>query len=458
MTLSDPLLKELKGHIGGLIASRPGPYTDDDEGVFLICHALESIFLKGLIRHDGFTPWRTDCFQWFHQLVRKYNKVLPLTFRGVFDDIMNDRKARTNSGKTRLLIRHCLKRKCLHTPVQYHVENQDYDDSTLRVNYNPNASVLGHEILSQIFLSLVLQLSNYDFNFDLTNSSFLDESWQIPKLFKTELVPCDKLGLTLGFPMGFAVIVKILDHSVAAEFSGKIEVGDIMDEFNGTPVRHFYGSKIEGLFRKCKKKPFKITFIKSKDSETGQIFLPAIKLYRVLGMDPELLNYPEPAYRRRATKSLENTEFDMGSTNSESDIDNESILDRLQERDTNAKSSKRKPEVQEQLINVEVEVEKQSEQTDSENAVVNSNYLDLLSSLVDTTSSNLDLLTSDAPLIPDLMSEDLPAQLILESDENGESNSRRKEDEGIGEQSRESYYDNSTKPCQYYDDTHPFLV
>lgn len=150
-------------------------------------------------------------------MIHCFCRVLPLTFRGAFDDIMNDRKARTNSGKTRLLIRHCLRRKCLHTPVEFHVENRDFEDTNLRVNFNPHASVLGHEILSQIFLSLLLQLSHYDFNFDLTNSSFLDESWQIPKLFKTELVPCDKLGLTLGFPMGFAVIVRILEHSVAAE-------------------------------------------------------------------------------------------------------------------------------------------------------------------------------------------------------------------------------------------------
>lgn len=62
------------GHIGTLAASGSGPYTDDDDAVFLVCHSLESIFLKGLVRHDGFTPWKTDCFQWFHQLVRKYNR------------------------------------------------------------------------------------------------------------------------------------------------------------------------------------------------------------------------------------------------------------------------------------------------------------------------------------------------------------------------------------------------
>lgn len=77
---------------------------------------------------------------------------------------------------------------------------------------------MGHEILSQIFLSLIQQLSHYEFRFDLLNSSFLDESWQIPEVVKAEFVPvCDKLGLTLGFPMGFAVIVDIIAYSLAAE-------------------------------------------------------------------------------------------------------------------------------------------------------------------------------------------------------------------------------------------------
>ncbi|OXA58573.1 uncharacterized protein LOC110846705 [Folsomia candida] len=290
MTLSDPLLKELKGHIAKLVLGSNPPYGDENETVFLLCHCIESIFLKGLIRHDGFRPWRTDCFSWFYQLVRKYHRVVPLTFKLAFEEVLNDPKTRTQAGKMRLLIRTCLKKRCLHIPIQFHVENQDYDDRNLRVNYH-GQSIMGHEILSQIFLSLIQQLSHYEFRFDLLNSSFLDESWQIPEVVKAEFVPvCDKLGLTLGFPMGFAVIVDIIAYSLAAEVSDTVAVGDIMDEFNGIAVRNFYGSKIESLFRKNRSKPFTITFIKATDSK-GQIYLPAIKLYKILGLDPEKLSY-----------------------------------------------------------------------------------------------------------------------------------------------------------------------
>jgi hypothetical protein len=141
-----------------------------------------------------------------------------------FEQVLNDPKTRSQSGKMRLLIRTCLTRKCLHIPIAFHVENEDYDDVDLRINYHRQGSILGHEILSQIFLSLIQQLSHYEFNFNLCNSSFLDESWQIPQLIKAEFVPCDKLGLTLGFPMGFAVIVNIIDHSLAAEVVINIDI------------------------------------------------------------------------------------------------------------------------------------------------------------------------------------------------------------------------------------------
>ena len=144
-------------------------------------------------------------------------RVIPLVFRSSFEEVLNDKKTKSYVGKARLLIRTCLQRKCLHVPVELHVKNQDFQDETLRVSYRASGSILGHEILSEIFLSLLLQISHFDFKFDLSNSSFLDESWQIPAVVKVEMVPCERLGLTLGFPLGFPVIVSIREHSAVAE-------------------------------------------------------------------------------------------------------------------------------------------------------------------------------------------------------------------------------------------------
>ena len=106
-------------------------------------------------------------------------------------------------------------------PVDFHIGNEDYKNTSLRVNYNTTNSILGNEILSQILYSLLLQLSYFNFDLDLDNAAFLDDSWQIPLMHKVELVPCKELGLTLSFPLGFPVVVRIKEHSLAAEVVSK---------------------------------------------------------------------------------------------------------------------------------------------------------------------------------------------------------------------------------------------
>jgi hypothetical protein len=140
-----------------------------------------------------------------------------LVFKVAFDEVLGNWKTKTPLGKLRLLIRTCLKRRCLFVPIQFHVENEDFNDPDLRVTYDPQNSVMGHEILSRIFLSLVEQLSLYAFPFDLCNASFLDESWQLGVSVKVEMVPCEQLGLTLGFPLGLPLVVNIIENSCAAE-------------------------------------------------------------------------------------------------------------------------------------------------------------------------------------------------------------------------------------------------
>ena len=45
-----------------------------------------------------------------------------------------------------------------------------FDDA----NYHPDSSILGNDILSQIFVSLVRQLATFTFQLELQNASFLD--------------------------------------------------------------------------------------------------------------------------------------------------------------------------------------------------------------------------------------------------------------------------------------------
>lgn len=59
-------------------------------------------------------------------------------------------------------------------------------------------SIIGNEILGEIFLSLLYQCSHISFDLKLENASFLDETWQLPIYQQHELVPCMDLGVYLG--------------------------------------------------------------------------------------------------------------------------------------------------------------------------------------------------------------------------------------------------------------------
>lgn len=59
-------------------------------------------------------------------------------------------------------------------------------------------SIIGDEILGEIFLSLLYQCSHINFELQLDNASFLDDTWQLPGYHEYELVPCMDLGVYLG--------------------------------------------------------------------------------------------------------------------------------------------------------------------------------------------------------------------------------------------------------------------
>lgn len=169
-------------------------------------------------------------------------------------------------------------------------------------------------------------------------------------------------------------------------------------------------------------------------------------------MDPELLNYPEPAYRRHA-KSVVNTETDF-EPNSEPECCTDCDMDQQDKSNSNGELTRI---TDDKLIDVEVANQEQLASTEQD--LVNSSYLELLSSL-DPPASTLDLLTSD---IPDLMSQDnTPAQLILEPTENGESGSVLEPNGRATDHSHNhgNMQDQKMK-CEarnFYDDSHPFLV
>lgn len=210
-----------------------------------------------------------------------------------------------------------------------------------------------------------------------------------------------------------------------------------MDEFNSIPLRNFYGSKIESLFKKHKSKPFKLTFIKAND-DRGQLYLPAIKLYRMLGLDPEQMY----------TKTRENSnEFDPSchdkvSTSMGQHIDNQT-----------------KDLLQDEFENVANGVGKGGEGSSK-------TVMEEVSLMEDVSidSANVDTLV-DIDLNPQLeinwdsliSTHYYDANNSEPSKENGAliSKSSKTNDRPHNEQRREN---NSVFQSKYVDDTNPFVV
>lgn len=63
--------------------------------------------------------------------------------------------------------------------------------------YYDKDSIVSNEILCQIFISVLLQISKLNFKLDLMNSSFLDDTWELPECKSLELVPCKTLGISV---------------------------------------------------------------------------------------------------------------------------------------------------------------------------------------------------------------------------------------------------------------------
>ncbi|XP_021915109.1 uncharacterized protein LOC110827603 [Zootermopsis nevadensis] len=184
----------------------------------------------------------------------------------------------------RLLIRTCLVNRCLHVPVEILVRKRQP-----RNLYDETISILGDEILGEIFLSVLLQCSRLQFKLHLYNASFLDETWFLPHYLKLEFVPCKVLGICACFVSGKAVIVGIKSDSVAAE-DDKIEVGDVLDELNGNHITTSKRGKLSSIMRKASGQPIIINVIKAHLSVTGDFFPPIICLLRQAHLDPDELH------------------------------------------------------------------------------------------------------------------------------------------------------------------------
>ncbi|GJQ72241.1 hypothetical protein Trydic_g3332 [Trypoxylus dichotomus] len=286
MSVSDPLIKDIKGCILAFLEEiRINHCINDSNAVLLLfCQNLEKILNLGLVpvyNTFGFCKY-IDAWIWLEKITHDRNANLSYSYVHCIGNVKLCRNVITNIGKLRLLIRLCLIHKCLHIPIEY-LKNY----KKLNVVYKEN-SIVGDEILCEIFLSVLRQCTKINFKLNANNSSFLDLSWSIPELVKLEYVPCDILGMTVSFAGEKAIIMSIQPNSVASE-SGKIEVGDVLDSLNGVQICSATKGRLRTIFKSCKGRPIVLTIIKAVHSDTKQIYLPIINLLRHVRIDPVVL-------------------------------------------------------------------------------------------------------------------------------------------------------------------------
>ncbi|XP_044253324.1 uncharacterized protein LOC123004232 [Tribolium madens] len=273
MSVSDPLIKDIKGHTLRLFHETT--VKDSSENLEKFCHVIEAIFHKGLIEKHNFYSKKIEVFAWM-STISSGDDLIDFIYKNSVQEVQKCKSVTTPVGKFRLLIRHCLVNKCLHFPL----EALNKSDKKPFI-YEKN-SIIGDEILSTIFSSVLLQCKKINFQLDLSNYYFLDLTWGIPDRVKLELVPCQSLGVNISFSENRAVVVHIRPNSVASE-SGEISIGDILANLNGVEITSSCKGRLNTILRLSKGRPINLIIIKA--SHNGDIFAPIKTLLRDLKLD-----------------------------------------------------------------------------------------------------------------------------------------------------------------------------
>ncbi|OAD61942.1 hypothetical protein WN48_05509 [Eufriesea mexicana] len=272
MAVSNPLIKELKGLTRKLIECEI-EINDNNEHLLFFYKSLERCFQKGILMRlnpIGFSKL-PNAWYWLEEITEKYFCSCS-TYSLVVEQVKQNPKVYTPTGRFRLLIKTCLMRKCLHMPVELLVRTP-----LMATDYYDKNSILGDNILGEIFLSVLLLSSKLNFKLNLRNSSFLDESWQLPECLALELVPCKSLGISVCFIKGKALIVNLDKNSVAAE-DDKVEIGDVLDEINENAITSNTKGQLRKFMEKAVGQPH-------RNKKTYELYAPIVHLIRNSGIE-----------------------------------------------------------------------------------------------------------------------------------------------------------------------------
>ncbi|XP_063075555.1 uncharacterized protein si:ch211-250n8.1 [Engraulis encrasicolus] len=273
MPPKDPLLETLKVCILNL-SQCESPVTDSCPHVSSCCELLELILRKGL-QQPVLSLVQRDYWHGLEQLLQSDTCGRLGSVSLAVEQTSGCRKLLSAQGRGRYFLRLAVQRRILGTVVQHMLHTPRVIEF-----YSPTISILRNEEFLEPFMSLLMVISEKEYKLDIENCSFLDESWLLPVCETYEAVPCRQLGMVLRYVGGRVFVLDLLQGS-QAEVDRFVQLGDIIDEVNGTSLRNASNGQASVVLSRLKSQPISLRVLRCRDRE-GSVFRPLVKPLRLL--------------------------------------------------------------------------------------------------------------------------------------------------------------------------------
>ncbi|XP_016889495.1 uncharacterized protein LOC107988830 isoform X2 [Cynoglossus semilaevis] len=287
MAPKHPLLGTLKVCVLNL-QSDGASVTDTNPHLSSCCELLELVLRKGL-QQPVLSLVNRDYWHCFEQLPHHDTCTRLSALSLAVEQTRGCKKLLSAQGRGRYLLRLALSRGALPQFIKHLLH-------TPRVLewYCPNSSILRNEEFVEPFMSLLLVLSQMEFQMDMENCSFLDESWLLPVCDVYEVVPCREVGVVLRYLSGRVFVLELMPGSQA--YADKFVLpGDIIDEINGTSLRNSKCGQAGVVLSRLKGCPLYIRILRWR-AHDGTMYRPIVKHLRALRTEnPTLQLTPLPS-------------------------------------------------------------------------------------------------------------------------------------------------------------------
>nr|VZI50796.1 unnamed protein product [Spirometra erinaceieuropaei] len=267
MPLSDQRLKDLKACILAF-HQHPGQPIDDTHPTMInFFSTLERIFRHGLKNGTS-----RDLWNWIERLpsyTSDSGYYIPYQLLKAINEAKKSSRVTTAQGKGRLFLRTLVHRKLLENLLQLLRDNPVL---VLR-HYEIENSLFTDDILSEILRSLFAELARLDFQLDLDNADFLDETWELAVMKELQFVPCSRLGLGVQICGKHYIVTDIKPYSFVLD-EDSVELGDVISEFVGRPL-HGTALDLKQLLIHHGRRPITMKVVKLR-SPSGHLFQPLV--------------------------------------------------------------------------------------------------------------------------------------------------------------------------------------